>query len=252
MNKQEFIIRLQEFAANEGVGLPDEYGHPDYAPGRGEAMLASMFANWLSASACPDEESGLVWARDIPQLVVESYADFAYSPEWSAPRRAYRKRTDHDIPDLVDVYAGGLHRSLVAHSVCRLMPLLAEAPWLRSMLESTLGAQMEVIDHAWRRFVKVAYRKLMPRIKAESHRGNSGQFGSTALLTYAMAGRVMFTFERASGSITYVADDGDVWGSRSGPNSPCAPYAECVAMIEEVIANWDQDKLQSSETVGLG
>lgn len=212
MNKQEFITRLEEFALNEGRGLPDEYGHPDYSPGRGETMLASMFANWLSASACPDEESGLVWARDIPQLVVEAYADFASARKWSAARRAYRIRTDHDVPDLVDVHSGGIHRALVAHSVC----------------------------------------SLMPRIKAEPHRGNSGQCGSTALLTYAMAGRVMFTFERASGSITYVADDGDVWGNRSGPNSPGAPYAECVAMIEEVIAHWDQDKLQPNETVGLG
>jgi hypothetical protein len=252
VNKQEFITRLQMFALDEGRGLPDEYGHPDYAPGRGETMLASMFANWLSASACPDEESGLVWARDIPQLIVEAYADFAYSPEWSAARRAYRIRTDHDIPDLVDVYAGGLHRSMVAHSVCRLMPLLAEAPWLRSMLESKLGAQMEVIDHAWRRFVKIAYRKLMPRIKAESHRGNSGRFGATTLVTYAMAGRVMFTFQRPSGSMTYVADDSDPWGNRSGPNSPGAPYAECVAMIEDVVANWDADKLKPSKTAGIG
>jgi hypothetical protein len=252
VNKREFITRLNMFALNDGRGLPDEYGHPDYSPGRGETMLASMFATWLAESSCPDEEIGINWVRDIPHFVVEAYADFVSDPKWSAGRRAYRIRTDRDIPDLVDVYAGGIYRTLVALGVCRLMPLLAEAPWLRSMLESTLGAQMEVIDHAWSKFVKVAYRKIMPRIKAEPHRGNSGQFGATTLMTYAMAGRVMFTFQRESGSMTYVADDGDAWGNRSGPNSPGAPYAECVAMIEEVVANWDADKLKPSETVGIG
>lgn len=252
MTKQEFINRLRWFAANEGDGLPDEYGHPDYAPSRGETMLAGMLARWLDESGVPDGDQFDNWERDIPRYVVEAYADFATDPKWELARDAYRKELFYDIPDLVDVYAGGLHRTLVAHSVCRLMPLLAEAKWLKSMLESTLNAQMEVIDHAWRRFVRVAYRKLMPRIKTERHRGNAGVFGSTRLLTFDCAGRVMFTFQRGDGQITYVADASDMYGNRAGPNAPGAPYAECVAMIEDVIAHWDVDKLLPSSTVGIG
>lgn len=252
MTKQEFINRLRWFAANEGRGLPDEYGHPDYAPSRGEAILAGMFARWLDKSGVPEGDDLCEWVRDLPQYVTEAYAEFASDPKWHAARRAYRIRTGYDIPDLVDANVGGVHRALVAYSVCRLLPLLADAKWLRPMLESTLGAQMAVIDHAWRRFVRVAYRKLMPRIKAELHRGNVGMFGSTKLLTFDCAGRVMFTFQRDTGTITYVADASDMYGTRSGPNFPGAPYAECVAMIEDVIAHWDIDKLQRSDTVGIG
>jgi len=189
---------------------------------------------------------------DVPKYVVEAYADFSADPKWEAERLAYRTETGCDIPDLVDAHAGGLHRTLVAHSVCRLLPLLAKAPWLKAMLESTLGAQMAVIEHAWRRFVRVAYRKLMPRVKAERHRGNAGMFGTTKLMTFDCAGRVMFTFQRDSCQITYVADASDMYGNRSGPNAPGAPYAECVAMIEDVIAHWDIDKLQPSDAVEIG
>lgn len=252
MNKQTFINKLRWFAANEGAGLPDEYGHPDYAPSRGESMLAGMLARWLDESGVPDGDGTSAWTRDLPEYVVEAYSEFATDPKWELARDAYHKATDHDIPDLIDAYAGGIHRTLVAHSVCRLLPLLADAKWLRPMLESSLNAQMLVIDHVWRRFVRIAYRKLMPRIKSELHRGNVGVFGSTKLLTFDCAGRVMFTFQRDSGTITYIADASDMYGNRSGPNAPGAPYAECVAMIEDVIAHWDADKLQRSDTIGIG
>jgi hypothetical protein len=137
----------------------------------------------------------------------------------------------------------------VAHSLCRLIPLLTGQEWLREALESALGAQMQVIDHAWRRFVRVAYRKLMPRING---RGNSGLFGSTTLLTFDCAGRVMFTFRRGSGDMTFVADASDPCGWRSGANSPGAPYAECVSMIEDVIEHWDIDGMRPNDTVGFG
>lgn len=252
MTKTDFINRLRWFAANDGAELPDEYGHPDYSPSRGEAMLAGLLARWLDESGVPDGDGLGNFSRNIPELVVEAYADFATDPKWSGARAAYREATDRDIPDLVDAHVGGLNRTLVAHSVCRLMPLLTGDKWLHGMLESTFGAQMQVIDHAWRRFVRVAYRKLLPRIRGETHRGNVGVFGSTTLLTFDCAGRVMFTFQRASGTMTFVADASDMYGWRSGANAPNAPYAECISMIEEVIAHWDIDKLQRGEKVGIG
>jgi hypothetical protein len=252
MNKAEFINRLRWFETNAGRGLPDEFGHPDYAPSRGETMLAGLFARWLDDPIVPDESPGLNWIRDLGKYLVEAYAEFATHPRWSSARVAYELETSYPIPDLVDVHAGGRHRGLVANGVCQLMPLLAGAPWLRGMLESTFNAQMAVIDHAWRRFVQIAYRNLMPRIKGEIHRSNSGSFGSTTLMTWAWAGRVAFTFERESGSMTYIADDSDMFGVRSGPNYPGAPYIECVAMIEEVIAHWDADKMRPDDVVAPG
>ena len=253
MNKRDFINKLRWFAASEGRDLPDEYGHPDYAPSRGETILAGMFARWLEDSDAPNDRQECVWTRDLDKYLVEAFAEFVGDPKWADARQAYERETMHPVPDLLDVYAGGLHRTLVVHSLSRLMPLLAgDGGWLRERLAVTFGAQMSVIDHARRRFVRLAYRKLMPRIKEEHHRGNVGVFGSTKLMTFDCAGRVMFTFSRDSGQITYIADASDMYGNRSGPNAPGAPYAECVAMIEDVIAHWDIDKLKPSETVGIG
>jgi hypothetical protein len=44
----------------------------------------------------------------IPQIVVEAHAELASHPKWSSGREAYWSETGHDIPDLVDVHAGGI------------------------------------------------------------------------------------------------------------------------------------------------
>ena len=251
MNKPYLVDRLRWFAVNKGVGLPDEYGHPDYRASRGEALLAGLLACWIGESV-PDHDDLVNFSSYLPGVVVEAYAALSTEPRWEEARRAYRDLTGRDIPDLVDAHAGGIHRALVAHDVCRLLPLLTREEWLRGALESTLGAQMQVVDHAWRRFVRRAYRELMPRIRDEAHRGNSGRFGSTTLLTYDIAGRVMFTFRRGTGDVTYVADAGDMYGWRSGPNTLGAPYAECVSMIEEVVERWDLGVMRQCDTVVWG
>ena len=61
------------------------------------------------------------------------------------------------------------------------MSVLSGEAWLRGALEDRFGAQMQTIETAWRRFVSVAYVKLIVRINAESHRGNAGIFGATAM-----------------------------------------------------------------------
>jgi hypothetical protein len=127
--------------------------------------------------------------------------------------------------------------------------------WLQDKLEAHFHAQQHCIDQAWERFVRVGYRELMPRIKEESHRGNKGEFGSTTLMTYCMAGRCMFTFLRGEDggpTMTYVADDSDMWGVRSGSNATATPYAECVSMINEVTDNWDMKKMKKDAKIGMG
>lgn len=251
MNKIEFINRLRWFVANEGRGLQDEYGHPDYSPGRGETILMGMFAKWLHDSDVPERSEYARWFVDLPDLVVEAFQDFSSAPEWEDARRAYKIRTSNPVPDIANAYTRGLHGLLVACEVTRLLPLLANAPWLSKDLHLKVNAEMEVIDLAWKRFVKIVYRKLLPHLNANNHRGYKGRFGSTELLTFGCAGRIMFTFTRGTATMTYVADDGDVFGYRSGPNSPGAPYQECVSMIEDVIENWDANKLEHSDDVGM-
>jgi hypothetical protein len=193
----------------------------------------------------------------------------------------------YEIPDLLDI-RGSYTYSHVTHDLARLMPILAGrcgGSWLERDLESTFQAQSTVIDHAWRRFVRECYRPIAAKIKAESHRGNSGLFGRTTLRSYVMAGRIMFTFaraperqsddphenamymaakrfgkfadgrpfiERAEQSISFVGDDSDMTGCRSGMNYPNTPYAECVAMINDVTDNWKPDQFVEDRRVSLG
>ena len=253
IRKQTFIEKLRHFARVEGRGIRDEYGHVDYSPQRGETVLARMIAAYLTRPEIEDRWPEDNWFLSLPNYLVTAFEAFRTEPEFEAGRKAYALVTDnHEIPNLVDAYAGGLHRLLVAHGIARLMSVLSGEAWLRDALEDRFGAQMQAIETAWRRFVSVAYAKLIVRINAERHRGNAGIFGATKLMTWACAGRVMCTFEGPEGQMTFVADDSDPTGERSGPNSPGAPWQLCVDMINEVTDHWDIDKLQRSDTVGIG
>jgi hypothetical protein len=201
IRKQTFIEKLQHFARVEGRGIRDEYGHDDYWPMRGETVLARMIATYLARPEIEDRWPEDNWFLSLPNHLVTAFEAFRTEPAFEIGRKAYALVTgDHAIPNLVDVYAGGLHRALVAHGIARLMSVLSGEAWLRSALEDRFGAQMQAIETAWRRFVRVAYTKLIVRINAERHRGNTGIFGATTLMTWACAGRVMCTFEGPGGS----------------------------------------------------
>lgn len=252
MTKQEFIDRLRWFAVDEGRGMPDEYGHADYWPQRGETVLATMIADYLERPWIEDRRPEENWLQNLPNILVTAFDAFRTEPDFRAGRMLYKHEVEREIPNLVDVHAGGIHRMLVALGVARLVAVLSGELWLKEACRDRFEAQMQEIEKAWRKFVRVAYAKLIARINAESHRGNVGTFGATKLMTFACAGRVMLTFQSDAGTMTFVADDGDPTGDRSGPNSPGAPWQVCVDMINEVTNSWDLDKLQRSDTVGIG
>jgi hypothetical protein len=202
------------------------------------------------------EDSGMEvgWYNDLPKYLVDAFVQFRTGESWKSLREAYLHETGEEIPDLVDVHVGGLYRLLMTRQVAYLCAVLSGQVWLQSKLEALFDAQQACINRAWYRFVHNGYRELMLRIKGERHRGNKGEFGATTLMTYVLAGRCMFTFSRGDGSatVTYVADDSDMQGFRSGPNATKTPYMECVAMINEVSDNWQLDKMKKEEHIGLG
>lgn len=249
--KASFIAALRNFAKTSGRDTPDGYGRTGFRPSRGTVPLVLGIAEYLDGPEIPGEESGLNWIADLPKHLDDAFTAFRTEARWSNLRAAYKDDTGHDVPDIVNVHVDGLHRLLVVHEIVRLMPILAESPWLSERLAVHLGAQQACIDQAWRAFVRVGYRDLLPRIKSEDHRGNRGEFGSTTLLTYAMAGRVMFTFSRGDESVTYVADDSDMYGCRAGMNVPSTDYATCVSMIGEVTAKWRTAAMVRSDSIGM-
>ncbi len=266
--KQALIKALYNFANTSGSTLKDvTYGHASYRPSRGETVLAAAFADWLQESPCPHEQEGLDWFKDLPELLHEAYDDFRTLPRWAEVRKDYDIAADRTIPSLVNIHEGQLDRLLVVMSVVHLMECLycqvmepykqyfaekmVTGTWLAQSLESYFGAQSQVIEQSWKRFVKTCYRPFMRRYKTDTHTGNSGKFGKTELLTFGTAGRLMFTFRRGDDQLTYVADDSDDFGNRAGPNSTDTRYEVCVSMIDEVVENWYLDKLKKSKGVGF-
>lgn len=256
MTKTLFIQKLRQFVACEGRGMPDEYGHQDYRPSRCEVEEAAAFADWLSDDAIPDKELGLNWLHDLPKYLVEAFRDFRTQDRFAGLRDFHEKEIQRPIPDLLDISCDGIGRALTAMSMQRLMMLLAkDEDWLRERLHAFLNAQSYAVDQAWHNFVMTCYRPLAKRIKDERHRGNSGTFGKTKLYSYAIMGRIVFTFcrgpDKDMNSVTYVADDSDMFGLRAGMQSCHVPFTEAIEMINEVVSNFDNDKFVETSSVRI-
>jgi hypothetical protein len=52
--------------------------------------------------------------------------------------------------------------------------------------------------------------------------------------------------------VSFVGDDSDMYGFRAGMNYPDVGYAECVAMVDDVVAHWDPAKFVENGNIGLG
>lgn len=248
-DRLKFIDSLREFASEGGERLFDVvYDRIGYSEFRGERILARGLEKYLSF--LEDRELDVFFPH-LDIHLVDAFEEFRTHDKWFALRRTYTTQTRHEVPDLLNVHVGGVHRLLAVHQLAYMCTVLSGQKWLRKQLESIFDAQQNCIDASWYGFVRKGYRQLLPRIKEESHRGNKGQFGETTLMTYAIMGRVMFTFQRGDASMTYVADDSDMVGVRSGANSTSTPYAECISMIDEVTRKWDIALMVRDDKLGM-
>lgn len=274
-NKTDFVRAVRRFVATEGKDTPDGCGRIGYRPQRGELTLMAGIAD------CFEQNTSIIegdahdnWLHYLPEWLDETFEEIRTSKKHMSLRERFLWETERagrgeSFPSLVDFHIGGLGRLLTVKQLTRLIPILAypEAAkterftWLNEHLESYVFAQDRAVEQAWHRFVRGPYRKLLPRIKDESHRGNKGTFGKTTLMSYAIAGRVMFTFERPDprggrrdprDQVSFVADDGDMFGHRSGGNSTTTPFTTCIEMIHDVVDHWDIDKFAEDGKVGLG
>jgi hypothetical protein len=256
-DKSRFITALRRFSTEGGAELYDvEYKRFGYHEYRGERLLASALAQYLDEPQIPSDALEVNGYHDLPGHLADAFVAFRTEAKWEALREDYIRLTEgKEIFDLVNVHVGGLHRLLMVHQLARLMSVLTGETWLRSNLEAYFNAQQVCIDQAWRRFVRVGYRQLMPHIKSAQHRGNRGKFGKTVCMTYEMAGRVMFTFKRGADQddvqITYIADASDMWGCRSGANATRTPFQTCVDMINEVSDHWNLNVMRPDDKIGM-
>lgn len=249
--RAELMNALYHFVHTNGEDTPDGYGRIGYRPGRGLVAIVRGLAEWFEqATWIVDDEHGRI-SPFLHFYLVEAFEDFRTKEQWALLRAAYtdQSRMGYEIPDLTDP-AGGYSWTFLTRDLERLLPiLLGEGPWLERELALHFRAKQEVIDIAWRRFVRVCLRPMAMRLKKESHRGNKGAFGDTLLMSYAMAGRVMFTLERPCKGraldryqITFIHDDSDMAGLRSGNNFTDTPWQICCNMIDDVVDHWDESK----------
>ena len=298
--KTQFVKALRHFVATGETTTPPWHGR-EYGTSRGEVLLVNAIADYFEEhTEITDKDLGLNWFVDLHKHLVEAFEEFRTHPMHQVLRETYKSQLGElrqEIPDLLDI-TGQFAHGHVTRDLCKLMPLIAGrcgGEWLERELEGYFNAEANVINHAWRRFVRKCYRPIAPRIKAESHRGNSGLFGRTTLRSYVLAGRIMFTFSRTSTpsdvlakitelmdtkgvtaenkvaaleallmitpspdegpdvqQISFIGDDSDMYGFRSGMNYPATGHAECVAMINDVIDHWDGRRFSKNDGIGLG
>lgn len=298
--KTQFVAALRRFLATGKTTTP--YHHDEYSPSRGELLLIDAIARYFEDhTEIDDQELGLNWFCDLKKHLVDAFEEFRTHPKHQVLRETYKSQMGgvwpEGIPDLLDV-RGSFGWQHVTRDLVELLPLIAGrcgGAWLKRDLDGYFHAEAEVINHAWRRFIRCCYRPFAPQLKQVQHRGNSGLFGRTTLRSYGTAGRVMFTFARTEApsdvlakvtelvntegvtaenkvaaleallmivpspdsgpdaqQITFVADDSDLYGFRSGMNFPDVGYAKCVEMINDVIDHWDPAKFVVDSDVTLG
>lgn len=205
--KTKFIAAIRRFLATGQLprtGDLDLDDDREYQPSRGELLIVDAIARYFEDhTEITDKDIGLNWFCDLHKHLVEAFEEFRTHPKHQVLRETYKSQMGelrYEIPDLLDV-RGGYSYGHMVYDLVKLMPRLAGrcgSTWLERDLEGYFHAESNVIDHAWKRFVRRCYRPIAPRIKAERHRGNSGVFGRTTLRSYVLAGRIMFTFARSA------------------------------------------------------
>lgn len=105
-------------------------------------------------------------------------------------------------------------------------------------IQTTTDA-VPVLEPVITMFITRVYRcGLYDRIDACASRGMSGQFGTTMLRSYVIAGRVMLTFSRGDCQVTLLAALDDDDGTMMGLHTLRGTADEALAMLDEVIRLW--------------
>lgn len=192
--KSQFVAALRKFLQT-GV-TPTER---DYTPHPGELLLVGAIADYFEAhTEIPEKQGGVWWFQDLPAYLVEAFTEFNIDPKHRVLRELYKSQTNgHEVPDLLDVRDP--RRAYVLFDLLRLLPDVTgrcgdEA--LQRHMQVYFEAQDRVIEHAWRRFVRICYRPMARALKQKSDR--SGVFGRTTVRSYGFAGRFQFTFARST------------------------------------------------------
>lgn len=253
------------------VNVLKAYGNTNSEPQRGrmrgQATFALYLASYVEHLTIPADQEYDFWDIDnhIPRIIVGAIRAFEKSEEpWIIEfRKTYEKETEQPFYDPTHVYSGNnvaavLEVEMIKELVHGIMG--PRADYLRNNIDALLNAERHVVGLRFAQFEdQVYYVGGMSKIIAKCRfKGMSGKFGATTLRSYAIAGRLMFTFARGSGenedSVSFVCEEDDLIGLNGGLQSCYAELPIALAMIEDVIANWPSNKsgFKTDKKVAIG
>lgn len=185
----------------------------------------------------------------LPQIIGDAFEEFRTSEdEWVMSYRAeFEEDTDSEVPNLMQIgECYSVFRSIEISALGNLFSDIVGDGYLGHKISSYLNAEMTTLQLYIDKFLRVVYRKGLYDLVKDASGGMGGTFGGVELRCFISAGRVMFTFARkvdeSEISVTFIAEDGDPNAYSAGVQSVLATLPECMAMIDEVIANWSPDR----------
>lgn len=119
--------------------------------------------------------------------------------------------------------------------------------WLKSLCE-----REDAMRSSISKFVDNVYFKgLMSKINTSRSRGMEGVFGNTTLMSYVLAGRIMFTFTQGDKSFSIVGIEDEMRNTFGLTSAFKCELEEAIDMVKDVISNWDLDGFNDTDGVKL-
>lgn len=165
-----------------------------------------------------------------------------------------------EVSNAFDISYGGMYRGPFIFSIESIIEKVLDQR-IKIEFSAYMWAQDNVLSQKLQEFNLKVYRKgLFKLFNQCSCSAMSGEFGSTKLMTFMTAGRVLMTFLRKDSdlSVSFVATDEDPLGIRTGVQSVYATFIESLQLIQDVIDNWPDDEdrqreiFQADESIFIG
>lgn len=117
----------------------------------------------------------------------------------------------------------------------------------RKQNEATVATK--ALEALVNKFEKCVGANLWEQVKKCQHSGMSGVFGNTELMTFITAGRIMLSFYAGKDQITFVGDESDY--TRTGLQSMNCSVDTATFLVQKVIDNWQNSKLQINDNISI-
>lgn len=227
----EMIEALEEFSKRSDVPVVD-------------MCIANYLACYFKQLDNPQEEKypDIYNVKPyLPVLLLNALETFDSSDEeWVVEfRNFFQKQSRSDASPKSGIFLEdcSISGTLLRHNFTRVMrEAMPEYNLEYSLLEGAYLAAQVYFHH----FIREVYigQGMHERIMSADKKGIGGVFGKTDLLTYDVAGRLLFTFARDDQRITFIKESEDPLALGAGIQSCNTDLATALTMITDVIEHY--------------